>query len=133
MGETVDINQKNTKLAALRGSTSQEFVEKQIPKATLIPIKDYDEGVQMVLDGTVHAMVADYPICLVSVFRYPDKELTALTKLLSYEPIGVAVPAGDPLLVNWLENFLSTASVNGSMDRLKAKWLEDDSWLTLLP
>jgi polar amino acid transport system substrate-binding protein len=133
MGETVNINQENTRLAALKGSTSQDFVENQIPKATLITIKDYDEGIQMVLDGTVHAMVADYPICLVSVFRYPDKELTALTKLLSYEPIGVAVPAGDPLLINWLENFLSTASASGVMDRLKAKWLEDDSWLTLLP
>ena len=83
------IEGKKTKLVALKGSTSQAFVEKIIPDATLITAKDYDEAVDMVLQDKVHAMVADYPICVVSVFRHPDKGLLSIVTTLTYEPIGV--------------------------------------------
>ena len=45
---------------ALKGSTSQAFVEKAMPDATLVAANDYDEAVKMVLEDKVHAMVADY-------------------------------------------------------------------------
>ena len=73
--EAEDIDAKNTKLVALKGSTSQAFVEKAIPHATLVTANDYDEAVKMVLEDKVHAMVADYPICVVSIFRYPEQRI----------------------------------------------------------
>jgi len=74
-------------------------------------------------------MVADYPICLVSVFRYPEEGLLTVVTPLTYEPIGIAVPANDPLLVNWLENFLHTMDASGNLEVIKDFWLEDASWL----
>ena len=68
--EAEDIDAKNTKLVALEGSTSQAFVEAAMPEAQLFKAKDYDEAVKMVLDDKVHAMVADYPLAVVSVFCY---------------------------------------------------------------
>jgi polar amino acid transport system substrate-binding protein len=128
-----DIDGKKTKLVALKGSTSQAYVEKAIPDATLVTANDYDEAVKMVLDDKVHAMVADYPICVVSVFRYPNQGLLSVVTTLTYEPIGVGVPAGDPLLVNWVENFMGIAEKVGFFEELKRKWLLKADWLHRLP
>jgi len=131
--EPEDIDAKKTKLVALKGSTSQAFVERAIPHATLVTANDYDEAVKMVLEDKVHAMVADYPICVVSIFRYPNKGLLSVVTTLTYEPIGVGVPAGDPLLVNWVENFMGIAEKVGLLEELKRKWLLKADWLHRLP
>ena len=131
--EAADVNIADTKLVALKGSTSQAFVEKFIPKATLITAADYDEAVDMVLKDKVHAMVADYPICVVSVFRYPDAGLLGVVTPITYEPIGIAVPPGDPLLVNWLENFMSTLEGSGWFELLEKRWFGRGDWLNKLP
>lgn len=131
--EAADIDAKNTKLVALKGSTSQAFVETAIPDATLITARDYDQAVKMVLEDKVHAMVADYPICVVSVFRYPDQGLFSVVTTLTYEPIGVGVPADDPLLVNWVENFLGIAEGTGLLEELRRRWLLNADWLQRLP
>lgn len=131
--EADDIDAKNTKLVALKGSTSQAFVETALPEAQLVTAKDYDEAVKMVLDDKVHALVADYPIAVVSVFRYPEQGLLSVVTTLTYEPIGVGVPAGDPLLVNWVENFLTIADRTGLLEELNRRWLLNADWLHKLP
>lgn len=131
--EASQLNSPDTKLVAIKGSTSQAFAEDLISKATLWTAKDYDEAVKMVIDGEVHAMIADYPICVVSVFRYPEAGLLSVVTPLTYEPIGIAVPAGDPLLVNWLENFMAGLENIGMLDELKKKWFARGSWLKKLP
>ena len=52
---------------------------------------------------------------------------------LTYEPIGIALPANDPLLVNWVENILNTIKDSGELDALEDRWLGDGSWLKKLP
>jgi polar amino acid transport system substrate-binding protein len=131
--EASQLNSPDTKLVAIKGSTSQAFAEDLISKATLWTAKDYDEAVKMVIDGEVHAMIADYPICVISVFRYPEAGLLSVVTPLTYEPIGIAVPAGDPLLVNWLENFMAGLENIGMLDELKKKWFARGSWLKKLP
>ena len=128
-----DLEVKNIKLVALKGSTSQAFVEEAMPDATLVTANGYDEAVKMVLEDKVQAMVADYPICVVSVFRYPNQGLLSVVTQLTYEPIGVGVPAGDPLLVNWVENFMGIADKTGLLGKLKEKWLLNADWLQQLP
>ena len=127
------VNSPKTRLTALNGSTSEIFVRNQLPSATLVTGKDYGEMVRMVLDGKADAMVADYPICVFSVFRYPGQDLVSLMPPLNYEPIGVAVPKGDPLMVNWVENFLDYLEGSGEMKRLADRWLNDGAWIKRLP
>jgi polar amino acid transport system substrate-binding protein len=131
--EIAKMNNPDKVLVALKGSTSQMFVEKVIPKAKLVLADDYDQAVTMVRNDKAVAMVADYPICMVSVFRYPDAKLGTLEKPISYEPIGVALPAGDPLLVNWVQNFLNALEKMGDMKLLMEKWFKDTSWVSRLP
>ena len=128
-----EVNSPNTKLTALRGSTSQEFVELVFPKATLLLAKDYGESVAMVLQGKADAMIADYPICLLSVIRYPDNNLISVVPPYTYEPIGIAIQKDDPLLTNWLENFLGALAGSGDLKELQEEWFKGGSWINELP
>jgi polar amino acid transport system substrate-binding protein len=127
------VDSPKTTMVALKGSTSQTFVEKDVPKAKLVLAKDYDEAVDMLLKGKVDAMVADYPICVLTVLRNPGEGLISVITPLNYEPIGIALPGKDPLVVNWMENFLTTLEESGGLDLLKERWLTDSSWLKKLP
>jgi len=132
MNQSSKINEPDKVLVALKGSTSQRFAERLFPKAKLELADDYDQAVAMVRDGKAIGMVADYPICQVSVYRYPDAGLTTLKNPISYEPIGVALPPNDPLLVNWVQNFLNTLEKSGEMDNLGQRWFKDASWVKSL-
>ena len=128
-----DVDQEKVTIAALKGSTSQEFVEKAMPKAKLVATVDYDQAVKLVLENKVDALVADYPICVVSLLKYPNAGLLSIFTPLTYEPIGIALPAGDPLLVNWMENFLAILKETGKLKDLHGKWFNDPSWVRSLP
>lgn len=130
---TVEINSPDTRLVALKGSTSQFFVDKLLSKTQLTTAASYDEAVKMVIDDKVHALVADYPICVVSLLRYPDADLLSLITPFTYEPIGIALPGNDPLLINWLENFLDSLEGSGRIEILEARWFENADWVKKLP
>ena len=115
-------------LTALAGSTSADFVRKFTPRAQFAPAQDYDEAVKMVIDGRVDAMVADQPICLISVARYPDQGLLAIIAPLTYEPIGIALPANDALFMNLVGNFLTALQDSGTLERLKDQWFQKGDW-----
>jgi polar amino acid transport system substrate-binding protein len=127
------IDKASVTLTALENSTSQRFVEKLMPKAKLVTTSDYDTAVNMVLEDKATALVADYPICALSVLRHGDKGLVTLTEPLTIEPIGIAIAPGDSLLLNMVENYLGTLQAAGLLDQLEAKWFEDGSWLIQVP
>jgi polar amino acid transport system substrate-binding protein len=127
------MNNPDVTLAALKGSTSQLFVERVAPKAKLVPTDGYDQAIAMVLDGRVRAMVADFPICNVSVYRHRDKGLTTLKSPLNYEPLGIALSPTDPLLLNWAQNFVTFLLNSGELSLLQRKWFDDASWMLQLP
>lgn len=128
-----DIDRSTIKIAALKGSTSEKFVQKVLEKTTFIGVDDYDEAVQMVIDGKVDALVADFPICALSQMRFPDAELATLTEPMTIEPIGIALAPGDALFVNMVTNYLSALEGIGLLDALEKKWFEDGGWLIQLP
>jgi polar amino acid transport system substrate-binding protein len=119
--------------AALGGSTSEKFVKEVAPQAKLVATPDYGTAVQMVIDGDVDALIADFPICEVSMLRHPEAKLSTLVTPFTVEPLGIALPADDPLLVNLVENYLTTLDDTGTLTQLKAKWFSYGSWVSELP
>jgi len=119
--------------AALAGSTSEEFVKVMFPRAELVATPDYDSAVQMVIDDKVDALIADFPICVLSVMRYPDADLSTLVTPFTIEPLGIALPPGDPLFMNLVENYLSTLEKTGLLTQLKARWFSQGDWVSELP
>ncbi len=129
----IDLNNGSVKLAALANSTSQHFVQRFAPEAQLVTVQDYDSAVQMVLNDEVDALVADMPICLITMLRYPDRGLATLNEPLTLEPIGIAIPASDPQLVNLVDNYIETLERTTVLDQLRQKWLEEGAWIAALP
>ena len=133
INKTEELDQSSLRIAALAGSTSEQFVKDAMPKVKLVPVQDYDAGIKMLLEKKIDAMVADYPICAISELRYKDKGLIASKKPLTIEPIGIALPPNDFLMVNMVTNYVGTLQAVGVLDMLEAKWFEDGSWLVQLP
>jgi polar amino acid transport system substrate-binding protein len=129
MSEVERINKPERVLVALKGSTSQIFAEKLFPQAKLLLADDYNQAVSMVREDKAQAMVADMAICQLSVFRYPEAGLVALGKPISYEPLGIAIPGNDPLLINLLQNFLNTVEKDGTMEMMVNRWFKDSWWV----
>jgi len=133
LDSAAEIDAAQLRLTALEGSTSQEFIRRRIPRAKLEPSKDYTSAVSKVLNGQVDALLADYPICLVSLARYPSSGLVSVITRLTYEPIGIALPADDPLLLNFVQNLLQGLALSGRLDELQERWFTRADWLDKLP
>lgn len=133
MDKLGEINQPTVKIAVLKGSTSQRFVEKNAPNVKLITTPDYETAVKMVIDNRVDMLIADYPTCVINAFRYPDAGLTVAEEPLTIEPIGIALPPDAFQLHNPIENYLNALQITGTLDALEKKWFNDGSWLVSLP
>jgi polar amino acid transport system substrate-binding protein len=81
ISEAEEANEKKYTITCLKGSTSEKFVQKFMPETEIIPVENYDSGVDMVLNDQADALVADYPICLVTLLRYQDKDSLHWTNL----------------------------------------------------
>ncbi|MEJ2193383.1 MAG: transporter substrate-binding domain-containing protein [Ignavibacteriaceae bacterium] len=133
LDEMGEINRPTIRVAALDGSTSQRFVEKLAPKVKLVTTKDYETAVNLVMEDEVDIMVADYPICVLSILRHPDAKLATLETPLTIEPIGIALPPNAFQLHNLVENYLNGLQIGGVLQNLESKWFQDSSWLIRLP
>jgi polar amino acid transport system substrate-binding protein len=120
------------KVGALKGSTSQVFVETVTPQAKLVATASYDEALDLLFQDKIDFLVADFPFCLYSAFRYADKGLTIRGGRLTFEPLGIGVRE-DVLLLNWLENLIKLLSGMGELNKMHERWFKDTSWIKQLP
>lgn len=124
-GAAKSLNNSNVKIVAQKGSTSEYLVRQLLPKARLKVIEGNDKAVNLVRSDKVDAMITDFPICMSSIKNNPDSKFISVFSLLTYEPIGVAIPANDALFINWTENFLQRLKGTDTLDELGARWFGD--------
>lgn len=129
LDEQAEIDNEAVTLVALKGSTSEKFVTNFLPKANLIAAKNYDEAVKLVMEDKAAAMVSDAEIIAVTMMRYPNSDLTALSEPLTIEPIGMALPTNDYLFLNLIENYFATMQMTGLLEQLQANWFDNGNWL----
>ena len=127
--EAEDLNQSDLKIASLKGSNSEQFVQKLLPDAVSLPAENYDMAVKSLIDGEANLVLADFPVCVITVLKYPNEDLVTLSEPLTIEPIGMALPPDDPLLLNFVENYFNALQMTGILEELEAYWFEDGSWL----
>ena len=120
---------KKFKIVSLRGSTSAQFVKDFMSKHEMILVDNYNDGVDMVLNDKADAMVADKPICVVTVLRNQGKDLVTTEEPLTIEPIGMALPPGDPQFLNLVENYISSLRLSGTLPLLEQKWFNNGAWM----
>ena len=121
--------EKKYKIASLKGSTSVDFVKNYMPKHELVLIDNYNDGVAMVLSGKADALVADKPICVITLMKNPGKDLVISDKPLTIEPIGMALPSDDPQFLNLVQNYITSLQLSGTLQLLDKKWFQDGTWM----
>jgi polar amino acid transport system substrate-binding protein len=127
---TAKLNSEAFAYAALENSASATLVANRMPKARLVIVKDRQTAVEKVLTNQVDAMIAEYPVCVMSLLRHPHEGLVSRVTPFTYEPLGIALPSGDAQMINWVTNFLHTLRESDRLIELKTRWFEDSSWLS---
>ncbi len=120
---STDLNTSATRLAALAGSTSQDFARELFPEATVVEVKSFDEAADLLKGEKVAGLLTDYPICVATLKKHPDAGFVSLFSLLTYEPIGIALPANDAQFINWTNNFLHRLDGTDTLEGLRKRWL----------
>jgi polar amino acid transport system substrate-binding protein len=117
-----NLNTPDTRLAVLKGSTSEDFARALFPQATVITVDDYAAAAKMVRNDEAGGLLTDYPICLSTLKTNPDAGFRSLFSLLTYEPIGIALPANDAQFINWTQNFLHRLEGTDTLEGLGRRW-----------
>jgi polar amino acid transport system substrate-binding protein len=118
-----ELNIDDMSMVALKGSTSEDIIATLMPKVKLTPVGSIEEGVKLVAEDKAGGMMADFPVCLHTISKNKDAGFVSVFSRLTYEPIGIALPANDPLFLNWTENLLERLEQTETMEVLGIKWL----------
>lgn len=124
-----DLNRPELRFAALAGSTSEDFVRAELPNSKIMTPSRLDEAVRLVLSGKVDALVADRETCSFAVLRHPGEGLLTSSATFTIEPMGIAVPLDQPHLASLIQSYLTALSERGAIEKAKAFWFEDPSWV----
>ncbi|HSF17730.1 MAG TPA: transporter substrate-binding domain-containing protein [Vicinamibacteria bacterium] len=128
-----DLDLPELTLVALANSTSVDYVKRVAPKAKLVTTANYEAAVQMILSDTADAMIADMPVCILTVLRNPNKDLATPSLPFTVEPVGIALPTSDERFRNLVEAYVDAFEKTGALEELRARWLSGGEWIAQLP
>lgn len=123
-----DIKGETLKVAVSKGTTNEMMAKENISTDNIIITKSEDEAIKMLLDGKTAGVLTDGGAALVAAYKHKDKKLI-LSQPLTFEPIGIAVPANDILLLNFLDNYITTLKNQKRFEEIFNKWVEDPAWV----
>lgn len=124
-----ELNRPEVRIAALASSTSEAWVRRGLPQATLTTTETLEAGIQLVIDNKADALVADQEICYFAMLRHADAGLAVRADTFTVEPIGIALPPHDHQFTNLIENYLSALEMQGTLERARQFWFEDKTWI----
>jgi len=124
-----DLNRPELRFAALAGSTSEDFARAMLPNSKILTPDRLDEALGMVLSGKVDALIADRETCSFAVLRHPGEGLIASSATFTLEPMGIAVPLDQPHLASLIQSYLTALSEKGAIEKARAFWFEDPTWV----
>ena len=124
-----DLDSPELTVAALRGSTSEEFARASLPQTKLVTTDLLEEAIPKIKSGAVDALVADRETNSFAVKRFPDAGLIASDATFTLEPMGIAIPKAEPNLTSLVNTYLTTLEDSGQLDRVRSFWFENSSWV----
>jgi ABC-type amino acid transport substrate-binding protein len=124
-----DLDSPDLRIAALKGSTSELYVQQWMPRARLASSESLEDAIRAVKAGEVDLLLADRETCYFAVLRFPDAQLICPDVTFSVEPMGIAVDSDDPRLANLVQTYLNALEENGILDKARAFWFRDPSWV----
>ncbi len=113
-----DLNGK--RVAVTTGSTGEELVKKQAPKAKILGFDQGSTALLAVQQNKADAQVEDYTYTVYHAGR--DKNLAFLNEPLSFQPYCFGVRKFDQEWLNYVNFFIYRLQQSGKMKELYKKW-----------
>ena len=126
------LNKPEVTVSAGKGTTGEMMIKQLLPKAKYVAAEDQQAALDLLLAKKVQVVVADYPFCSFSSFRYRAKGIVTGDKPFTFEAYGIAVAPGDQLFENLLNNFLTILKGSGQLQMLDQKWFKNAGWMKQL-
>ena len=117
-----DLN-KDTKVLAVKGSTSSINIREKAPETTVLEFENYAEAFTALKAGKGDALTTDDSILYGMAEEDPSFELVGGT--FTEEPYGIAVKKGNTPLVDELNKALKSLKDSGKYDEIKDKWIKN--------
>ncbi|MFW5743535.1 MAG: transporter substrate-binding domain-containing protein, partial [Spirochaetota bacterium] len=123
-----DFNSADITIAARIGTTAADAAEKYLPDAELRLFEAETQAVQEVLNGSADAIVASAPLPAYLVVDNPQTLYLPLDETFTKEPIGFALPKGDPDLLNYFNSWITVVEAEGWLAERKQYWFGTRDW-----
>lgn len=123
-----DVNKSDFTIAVPKDTTTEQIARQLLPQANIVAVKSTNAALNLLIEKKVKALMADYPYVTTEAMIHKDKEFVSNAPL-NTEPLGIAVRKDDPLLMNFLQNFLATLRSNEFLHKTTQRWFTDSSWM----
>ena len=104
------------------GSTYEETLKKQAPKAKLRLVDSYSECLELIQNGAVDAVSTD-DVILTGMIIQDDTLKLVDDKELTTEPYGVGIKQGDTAFKEFVDSVIATYKEDGSWATAYQKWV----------
>lgn len=110
-------------VATQEGDYANWYMREYYPTAELVYVHDVGEGLELLTEGAVDAVIGDEPVML-----YYAKELdvedriTTIETALYEEPVGLALPKEKAELVTVLNRAIKNINEKGQLEKIQQKW-----------
>lgn len=111
----------DTKVLAVKGSTSAKNIREKAPKATILEFENYQDAFNALKAGKGEALTTDNSILL--GMQQQDPNYTLVGGNFTEEPYGIAVKKGQPELLRAINDTLKELKSSGEYDKLRKQWL----------
>ncbi|MGC1330661.1 amino acid ABC transporter substrate-binding protein, partial [Pseudomonas sp.] len=97
---TLNRGLSNQTFAAIEGGVTEDWLRDEFKLlglvATLVTVKDNDEGIKLVADGKADAFLSERMLLKTQVAKdYPQGELTVVDRIFDYAPASMVIGRGD--------------------------------------
>jgi len=116
-----DIHTMN--VATQEGDYANWYMKEYYPTAELTYVHDVGEGLKLLIQGEVDAVIGDEPVMLYYADQLDVEEQIATIETALYEePVGLALPRSKAELVPVLNRAIKNINEKGQLEKIQQKW-----------
>ena len=123
-----ELNSADVTIAARRGATSQAFIEKMFPEATLLTFETDAELEGAVVRCTAQAVAIYEPNQVKWLEDYPDTLYSPFAQTFDKVAGAIALRKGDVDGVNFFNSWVAAHTSNGWLQERRRYWFETREW-----
>ena len=124
------LNSMNVALGVVTGTSYVEFAQHDYPNAQIVQYSKWEQAAQDALKGKIHAAFYDDISVLEWVNEHPEEALYVKAEILKNKeaPLSIAVHWEDRHLLSWLNLYIQSITLEGTLDKLIEFYLKGNEW-----